>query len=215
VPEAIARCEAVLAAGSSPLLTATACRALGGLRAMAGDMDEARALLQRDRDLLGELGLELTALFASEVWAILELLAGDAAAAERELRHAYGRLAEIGDMAAPTLGAIMAEALWRQGRLDEAFAATEASERTAPPDDLTTQVQWRGPRAKVLAARGDRAAAERLAREAVELALRTDFPTLRGDALANLAHVTGDGWHDAAAEYRRKGNVAALAQLRA
>jgi hypothetical protein len=90
---------------------------------------------------------------------------------------------------------------------------TEASERAASPDDLTTQVQWRGPRAKVLARRGERAEAERLAREAVELASRTDFPSLRGDALANLAEVTGDGWEDAAAEYRRKGNLAALARL--
>jgi hypothetical protein len=75
-------------------------------------------------------------------------------------------------------------------------------------------VQWRGPRAKVLAARGERDEAERLAREAVELAERTDFLNLRGDALANLAEVTGSGLEDAAAAYTQKGNAAALRRLR-
>jgi DNA-binding SARP family transcriptional activator len=213
VPEAIARCEDVLASGPGQLLTATACRALAGLKAMAGEPEEARALLRRDREILESLGFAMLALFTAEVWALVELLAGDATAAERELRRSYDRLAELGEIAAPTMAAILAEALWRQGRHDEALEATEASERLAPPDDLTTQVQWRGPRAKVLAARGERGEAERLAREAVELAGRTDFLNLRGDALANLAEVTGTEFDDAAAAYRQKGNTAALRRL--
>ncbi|HEY3182606.1 MAG TPA: AAA family ATPase, partial [Gaiellaceae bacterium] len=214
VPEAIRRCEDVLASSPGQLLTATACRALGGLKAMAGEPEEARELLRRDREILESLGFEMLALFTAEVWALVELLAGDAAAAERELRRSYDRLAELGEIAAPTMAAILAEALWRQGRHDEALEATEASERLAPPDDLTTQVQWRGPRAKVLAARGERGEAERLAGEAVELAERTDFLNLRGDALANLAEVTGSGLDEAAAAYRQKGNEAALRRLR-
>jgi DNA-binding SARP family transcriptional activator len=214
VPEAIRRCEDVLASNPGQLLTATACRALGGLKAMAGEPEEARELLRRDREILQSLGLEMLALFAAEVWALVELLAGDAAAAEHELQQSFERLAEFGEIAAPTMAAILAEARWRQGRHDEAYEATEASERLAPPDDLTTQVQWRGPRAKVLAARGERDEAERLAREAVELAERTDFLNLRGDALANLAEVTRSGLEDAAAAYTQKGNAAALRRLR-
>jgi DNA-binding SARP family transcriptional activator len=214
VGEAIRRCEEVLASSPGQLLTATACRALGGLKAMAGEPEEARILLRRDREILESLGFEMLALFTAEVWGLVELLAGDAAAAERELQRSYDGLAELGEIAAPTMAAILAEALWRQGRHDEALEATEASERLAPPDDLTTQVQWRGPRAKVLAARGERDEAERLAREAVELAGRTDFLNLRGDALANLAEVTGSGLDEAAAAYREKGNEAALRRLR-
>jgi tetratricopeptide (TPR) repeat protein len=213
VPEAVARCEQVLGSSPGPILTATAYRALAGLKAMAGEPAEARELLRRDREILESLGLELLALFTAEVWALVELLAGDAVAAERELRRSYDRLAQLGEIAAPTMAAILAEALWRQGRHDDALEATEASERLTPPDDLTTQVQWRGPRAKVLAARGDREEAERLVREAVELAERTDFLNLRGDALANLAEVTGSGLEQAAEAYRRKGNIAALRRL--
>jgi hypothetical protein len=65
----------------------------------------------------------------------------------------------------------------------------------------------------VLAARGERDEAERLVHEAVELAERTDFLNLRGDAFANLAEVTGSGFEEAAEAYRCKGNVAALRRL--
>jgi hypothetical protein len=100
--------------------------------------------------------LDMLALFTAEVWALVELLAGDAAAAERELRRSYDGLAKLGEIAAPTMAAILAEALWRQGRHDEAHEATEASERLVSPDDLTTQVQWRGPRARPSSSPGAR-----------------------------------------------------------
>lgn len=63
------------------------------------------------------------------------------------------------------------------------------SEKTAAPDDLASQVEWRGPRAKVLARRGEFDAACRVAQESVDLARQTDFLNLHGDALMDLADV--------------------------
>ena len=77
-------------------------------------------------------------------------------------------------------------------------------------------MQWRGPRAKVLARRGELDAAERLAREAVSLAGQTDFLNLHGNALLDLATVLRHSRRlgDAAAAadaanalYERKGNL--------
>ena len=72
--------------------------------------------------------------------------------------------------------------------------------------------------ARLLARRGEHAEAERLAREGVELAARTDFLSLHGDAWADLAHVLEDpaeAVEQALALYARKGNVAAAERLTA
>lgn len=54
--------------------------------------------------------------------------------------------------------------------------------RPVADDDVTSQVQWRAARAKVLARRDGDPAAEALAREAVDRALATDGFDIRGDA---------------------------------
>jgi ATP/maltotriose-dependent transcriptional regulator MalT len=150
------------------------------------------------------------------VWALVELLAGDLAAAEREARAGYDALGGVGDLARPTLAAILARTVEVQGRDDEAIELTEESERTAGAEDLTTQVQWRGPRARALARRGERAEAEPLARAAVAIAEQTDFLTLHADALCDLAYVTRDKavLRRALDLYERKGNVAGAARAR-
>jgi hypothetical protein len=206
VREGIRRCEAVLAGDPPPLLSATAARAVAALLAMAGDFDGARERVERDRTIVADLGLPVIAAHAVEVYGLVELLAGDPAAAERELRPAYEAVAAIGELSAPTLAAMLARAVAEQGRPDEARELVETSRRAAPEDDLTTQAQLR--LAGALAT-GD----DGLAREAVELAERTDFLNLRADALAVLARLTGGDTSAAAELYRRKGNAAALAQL--
>jgi ATP/maltotriose-dependent transcriptional regulator MalT len=199
------------------MLAAIAQRAIAGLAAMAGDFARAHEAVERERALLTDLGVPLILAHAAEVHALVELLAGDPAAAEREARRAHELLAGTAEVSAPTLAAILARALEAQGRDDEALKLTEESEQAAGAEDLTTQVQWRGPRARVLARRGERAEAERLAREAVEIAARTDFLSLQGDTLLDLAHVTGERRpaEQALELYERKGNVVGAARARA
>ena len=82
------------------------------------------------------------------------MLAGDLAAAEGRLRAGYLALEEMGDRAfRPTTAAHLAQALYAQGRDEDAAPLTQISEELAARDDLLTQVVWRRVRAKVIAGR--------------------------------------------------------------
>ncbi|HEY3182629.1 MAG TPA: BTAD domain-containing putative transcriptional regulator [Gaiellaceae bacterium] len=223
--EAIRLCRATLARPEEQRrIKGSALRALAGLEAMRGDFAEARELVARYREILEDLGVTVTAASASETWAIVELLAGKPAAAERELRRGFASLERIGEtFSQPNLAAMLADALHAQGRWEEALTYTEISEAGAGPEDVYTQAQWRSIRAKVLAALGRVAEAEALAREAVETAETTDFPVLRADSLADLAEVAqaaGRGEEAAAALrqaielYEEKGNIVSARRAR-
>jgi class 3 adenylate cyclase/tetratricopeptide (TPR) repeat protein len=156
-----------------------------------GRFDEARELIGRARAFLEEVALPVwlagpLAQFAA--W--IELLAGDARAAERELRPAYKTLAEIGEAAwLPTVIGMLAEAVYLQGRYDEAEQLTRATENASGSEDVFSHVLWRSVRAKVLARRGLFSEGERLAREMAALAEETDFLHLRWHALQSQAEV--------------------------
>lgn len=218
VPVAIERCRAVLdEAQGEGRVAAAALRALAGLHAMEGRFEEAWACVERDGAILRDLGLKVVVGSSTELAGIVGLLAGDPVAAESHLRRGFEVLEAIGDRSGgSTNAAMLAEAVLAQGRDDEALELTLQSERAAAAEDLPVQVQWRAPRAKVLARRGELDAAERLAREAVSLAEQTDFLNLHGDALLALATVlnTDGRLEDAVAAaaaanalYERKGNL--------
>ncbi|HKF14434.1 MAG TPA: BTAD domain-containing putative transcriptional regulator [Gaiellaceae bacterium] len=191
VPDAIGVCEEILAQpGQQRRIRASAIRALAGLKAMAGQFEEARGLVSAHKELAEELGLRVTSASAAETYGIVENLAGDPAAAERELSHGYGILEQIGETQNfPDLAAKLADALYTQGQDERALELSEVSERATAPDDLSAGVQWRSVRAKLLARQGELEPAEALAREAVALAAETDFLVLRADALMDLAEV--------------------------
>jgi predicted ATPase/class 3 adenylate cyclase len=226
VPDAVRRCEDIAARFTEQRrVRASALRALAGLRAMQGDFAEARRLIHQHRALLEELELTVTAAHAAETYGIVEMLAGDAAAAERELRRGYETLEEKGgEMNVSPLAALLAHALSAQGRPEEALAFTEASERAALPDDRFAHVEWRAARAKALVALGRTEEAEAVAREAVALAEQTDFLVVHADALTVLGEilrVTGRTeeartvFEQALELYERKGNAVSAERARA
>jgi tetratricopeptide (TPR) repeat protein len=195
------------------------------LEAMQGRFDAARAAVARAAEQAeGGREVERYSHVANAAGAI-ELLAGDALAAERELRAACERLEEMGELgylssAVPPL----LEALYRQGRDDEALLLSERwrPDRLTAPEDVDAQVGWRAVRAKLLARRGDLADAEALAREASALAARTEDIELRATALGDLAEVLGLAGRvgestaaltEALRLHERKGNVPAAAAL--
>jgi tetratricopeptide (TPR) repeat protein len=197
------------------------------LEAMTGRFESARSATARAATLAeGVLEVELyshTLVAAADV----ELLAGDAAAAERSARAACERLEAINELgylssAVPTL----LEALYRLDRGDEALRLSERWDpaRLTAPEDVDAQAGWRSVRAKLLAHRGNAAEAERLAREAVSLASATDYVDLHADACAALGEVlraagrrdeSDAALAEALALYEKKGNVSAAAALRA
>ena len=163
-------------------------RALARLEARRGRFPEARALLAEGKAIVEELGLRFNlALFALTSGEI-ETLAGELVAAEHDLRLCYELSRRLGDRQYIAVAPNLAEVLHLQGRDEEALRFTEEVEATAWVD-VPEQFLWRKARAKVLAAQGAGDQAERLAREAVDLAARTDHLEEHADALMTLAEV--------------------------
>jgi class 3 adenylate cyclase/tetratricopeptide (TPR) repeat protein len=198
------------------LVTASILSSLAVLLAMRGEFAEAREEWSRARTLWDELGMAhrraVRALDASAI----ELLAGDAEAAERELRTGYRMLVEMGEThVRPTVAAYLAAVLAQEGRFGEAEELARFAESHAWDDDIVTQVMWRVALAQVQAPAGKTAEAQRLASEAVDLAAPTDFLDLQATALVALARVlreagSADATNAAArarAAYALKGNI--------
>jgi DNA-binding SARP family transcriptional activator len=223
---AIRRCEQVLEqTPTGGRVAASALRALAGLYAMEGRFREAWEFVARDRAILRDLGLKVVTSSSSAVAGLVAMLEGEPARAEAELRWGYQVLDEMGDRnGLATVAAALAEAVLVQGRNAEALACTDLSRREGAPEDLTIQVQWRGPCAQALARRGQFDEADRLARQGVELAERTDFLDVHGNALMDLGEVLRLAGRPAEATaaaraaltlYERKGNLVSASRARA
>jgi predicted ATPase/class 3 adenylate cyclase len=192
VEQGVRRCKELLerVEGDNKAMS-SALIAQAAFEAGVGHFEEARGLIARARSLLEEVALTVwlggpLAQFAGWV----ELLADDPVAAEKELRFGYETLAEIGEMGwLSTLVAILAEALYLQGRYDEAEQLLETSEKSADAEDFYSQALWRSVRAKVMAQRRRADEAERLAGESVDIAQATDFLHLRWHSLMSQAEV--------------------------
>jgi predicted ATPase/class 3 adenylate cyclase len=224
VDEAIARCERFLieVTGDRSLEAAIE-NTLAGLRAMLGEFDEARRLWVAACTVYEELGLNFRRAARSVIGAAIETLAEDYEAAERELRWGYETLERMGDKGARApVAAFLAEAVYAQGRDDEAEALAEVADELAAVDDLVPQVLSRSVRAKVLARREELAEAEALAREAATLVESTDFPDLQATTLISLAEVLETAGKREEAErfsarahdlYEQKGNLVAARRI--
>ncbi len=163
---------------------------LAAFMAMQGRFDGARRLLRELAATFEELGAKLQLTTMGFWTGPLELLAGDAGAAERAHREGCEALEHMGERAwYSTLAAGLAEALYVQGRYDEAYEWTVRSEEAAGAGDFEAQAHFRAIRAKVLARRGSFADAERMVREAVEIARQTGELNHEGDRYSDLAAV--------------------------
>jgi class 3 adenylate cyclase/DNA-binding winged helix-turn-helix (wHTH) protein len=219
VAEGIRRCEEIRTEVSGNLASvAHVLQSLAALHAMEGRFDRARELLGNGNAMFAELGLTLSSASGHDT-AWVELLAGDPIAAERSLRAGYATLEEMGEQSLlSTSAAYLAQALLAQRRDHEAERFAQLSEKLATADDLLTQMLWRSVRARILAGRGRLEEAERLARQSVALAERTDFINHKGDALVDFAIVLAQAGRlqharTALAEglrlYQQKGNTVA------
>ncbi len=194
------------------------------LEAMRANFDRARALGNAAHAAAEEFGQKLWLVEGGiAVWEI-EMLAGEAAAAERAVRESCELLEELGEVAYRSLAVgQLAASLYALERLDEAQECTRTAEELAPSDDVSSQMVWRQVRALIVARRGHHERAQQLAQEAVSLAKATDMLNFHGNALADLAEVYALSGHaDEAREqleqaivlYDQKGNLVAAARAR-
>jgi class 3 adenylate cyclase/tetratricopeptide (TPR) repeat protein len=224
VAQAVERCEQMLAAGvGDPLIESGTLRALASLEARRCRFDEARALMERVSQAYDDMGSsELRRIAIPFAAGDIELMVEDYAAAERLVRPWLKGLERMGERGyRSSLVAMLAQAVYCQGRIDEAEELATEAEETAYANDIWTHSFARGTRARVLSARGEQQRAERLARETVALLDSSDSLDLRGSALLDLAEVllaTGNeqGYEQArqaGALFERKGNLAARARV--
>jgi class 3 adenylate cyclase len=219
--ESLRRCDELLAhmhgaRGTEALLTSYS----SVPEAMRGRFDAAREKAARGSSILEDLGRRVTAVGVSYFAARVELLADEPGRAEEIARSALEALGALGEtMNSAVLATLLAEALCRQGRFEEAVAATETSERTAWPDDLHAQVGWRAARAQACAGRGEPERGEELARTAIALLEDADDLDLRGDAFLALGSTLSGAerrvaFDAAVALYEAKGNLASAERAR-
>jgi len=200
-----------------PFLEADAALAGPYLYPMLGRFEEGRELLARSKSIFGELGAKYNVAEACWAGAQLERLAGDGAAAERELREALRIHEEMGTKRYSSyVRAQLARIVYEQGREGEALGLLEQAEQEGTRENIRFRLQWRTARAKVLAGRGETAEAARLAREAVDIVAATDNINAQADALVDLAEVLRVGGNEAeaiaalekaVALYEEKGNA--------
>jgi tetratricopeptide (TPR) repeat protein len=191
VVEAITTCEEVLTqAEDDRKARALAELAVGHLEAMRGNFERARLLYRRSRAALEEFGYLFFAALTSLDSSVIELLAGDLAAAESELRTDYRRLEEMGKRNyISTTAGLLADVLYRQGRYDESTEFAGICQHLASPDDVASQFLWRCVRGKLRARRGAIDEAESLLSAATALIETSDQLDLQGNRLLDFAEV--------------------------
>jgi tetratricopeptide (TPR) repeat protein len=226
VLEAIERCQELLETEVSDRIGRAHIEVfLGGLVAQRGDFDRARDLIASAISAYDELGQRTAAAHTgAPILGDVQLLAGDFTAAEETLRQlcdehqqtrAFSHLASrAGDLA---------EALYSQERYDEAHEWTVVAETHTAADDVDALVLWMPVRAKITARRGSLAVAERLARDAVGLAARSDALNRRAKTCLDLSEVLRFAGRpddatppldEARTLFEQKGNLVGAARVR-
>lgn len=222
VPEAITRCEEILALGKGHGVVEVGARTkIAGLLAMRGEIDEALALCKESRAIAEEIGLDVAIAGMTNYVGPIHLLGDDLEGAESSLREGCAFLEANGYR--PTLStssALLARTLERKGEVEEAQWWAHKSRALASPDDVATEILLRGVTARLLARSGHFDEARREAYAGLERAASTDFLNWHGESLLDCAHVlslAGDG--DAADTARlaqrlfeKKGNLVLAAE---
>ena len=226
VPEAIAKCDALIAEefADRQVQNLIVCK-IAQMRAMNGEIDVARESGRRARAVLRDLGPGVRSASASLDLAIVEMLAGDPAAAEREVRPDCEMLQKIGETYfLSSMATVLAHAVREQGRDAEALEITQLAEKAAAPDDVDAQVLWRCVRAPILARAGARDEAEALARAAIDMARQVELPGVQATAWSELAavlrlrgshHEARAAYEEARRIYEAKGDVMSARRVRA
>jgi tetratricopeptide (TPR) repeat protein len=182
--------------------------ALAQLYAMQGQFELARSQYRREQELLHDLGTSRESASTSIESARVELLAGDIAAAEAELRRDDHDLEAMGERYfRSTVVGMLARTLLLQGEAGEADAFARLAEALSDPDDAWSQVLWRSTRARLLV-KEDMERAVSLAIESAAIAADTADLELHADALSDLSEVLTSAGDPAGAEAALSRSVA-------
>ena len=197
VDDAIALATEIRDGFASTHVRASAVGALGILRAMKGEFEEARTLVGEAWSMLEELGLRQAVAAHSIAVAEVEAMAGNDAAAERILRNGFAAVTAGGDQYSTiNVAWRLGLALARQGRYDEADTFVQAARR-GEHRGFWVDVWWRIVLARVEAHRGADTRARELVEEARERMSAVQESGMHADALLEAAEALRAGAVDA------------------
>jgi DNA-binding SARP family transcriptional activator/tetratricopeptide (TPR) repeat protein len=224
--EAARRCEQLLeeAAGDA-VLEGDALGALAYHVAIQGHTARATKLLAESRRVIEAHGSWTLLPSYGVYFTVPALWESDPIAVERELRPVYETLTRIGGAKSPlsSLAVLLAQAVYAQGRYDEAEDLALEARAASRPIDVQSETIWRTVAAKVLAQRSQHERALQLAREALTFVEQSDFVPVHAEALVDLAevlHLAGrpeeaaPALEDAARLFELKGNVVSASRAR-
>ncbi len=162
----------------------------GVLAALDGDFTTARAMTGAARDIAGELGLLRVSGALSLHSGLVELYDGAYDAAERQFQDGLDYFSRSDErLSTHTLHLALARTLVDRGRPDRAGELLDGLGGRPAAESPNARILMDQLYARVLAARGDHAGAEELARAAVTAALATDDLVSQADTLLDLAEV--------------------------
>jgi tetratricopeptide (TPR) repeat protein len=196
---AIEQCKRLLAEHSSAGLAVRAALScpLAVLLATVGEPGSARELVADAQKIINEIGHAYAAATVPIFAAAIESLAGEWGQAVSLLEDAERRCSALGDaQLRVTAHAERARALLELGKIDDAALLAQESSTGMTLMPVRT-AGLRGVTARVLAVRGQHAAARQICAEALDAANRTDSLDCRATALLDEAHV-----HAEARRYR-------------
>jgi len=176
--------------GGKPYREGTLLRGRAFVAAMREDYPSAYRLLARSRETYDDLGLSFPKALASQTAYEVALRAGELGSAIPSLEEDEAALAGMGDQwARSTTTAMLAHAMYADGRLEAAQRWGEVARDLTTSGDVFSEVLWRTVLAKLLARSGEHEEAQALALEAVTLVRSSDWLCIRADALLDQAEV--------------------------
>jgi tetratricopeptide (TPR) repeat protein len=191
---------------------------------MVGRVTDALAVLEAERATFRAQGKSAEPALEGQRMSFIAVRAGRLELAEEILADACRSLEAQGEHGVfSTSAARRAVVLAELGRLEEAETWAAKAIDASASDDLATHIIAKRALAKVRARRGE-AGAEQLARDALDLALTTDFLCDQADTYADLADVleragqsaeATEMLHTAITLYHAKGDVTGEAAARA
>jgi tetratricopeptide (TPR) repeat protein len=159
---------------------------------MSGELQVARSLYTRGREMLMELGESVRVASSGIHMGNVELHGGDLQLAEHQMRRDVELLDRMGERYhLPAVAALLAKVIRDQGRDEEALPYLNMAEQLTSASDVSSQAFWRAVKAPILARQGRLAEAEELASVAVAMLKETEHPGFEADALVELAVCLG------------------------
>ena len=184
----VARAEQLLAEASGDLWAeADLLKPLCMLYAHVGRVADARAAIDRSQSIFASFGAGLALAESAVPASTVGLIVGDPVAAERYARQGYEAFRAMGERGVYVvdLAGLLADALYAQGRFDEAQQLIDQAD--AEPSPTSVSSMWLT-KAKLLARRGQFATARQLVGQA-EARLPASDAFLQAEALKTRAEV--------------------------